>query len=271
MKTKFFSILIVCLFFMFYAEGQINLQQIETTQFEENFLRQTIDPKQKNVANITQVGNQNRSSISQSNRNDMALGNQASTFQIGDWHQSSVTQYGSGNALLSYQLSYVITNLTPEQIPASAKASYLEDFKNENNVGSIGNNLTSVQEGTDNQILAVQIGTNNQISSTQKGQYNYLSILQQGTNNQLTDYKQINNSSNGLYDAIVQIGENLKLNVPDASEGRLHGNSYSQEGSNLSLTVNNSLVNTLGGMKVLQTGHDMHIEINQSFFSLPMK
>ena len=273
MTKKLIFILIACFSTIIYAEGQINLQQITASGFGNGLLQQTIHPKQTNVATISQLGDQNSASINQNKSGSSFQTNLAQSIQQGNWNNTDITQNGGGNSLLSYQLSYITTGLCKHQenILGVENAFTLNSGASSQVSNGKGNTLTSSQDGTNNQILAIQLGENNLITTDQKGQYNYLSILQQGTNNQLIDYKQANSSGKPLFDSVIQIGENLQLNVPNLSEERQYGNSYSQQGENLSLTINNSLLSSNGGMVVKQTGHDMHIEINQSYFGFPMK
>lgn len=273
MIKRLFFTLVICLIAFWTSPGQINLQQITTSDIGNDLLQQKINPGQTNVVTITQLGNQNMTSIKQNNNGILMKSNLATVNQQGDWNSLNISQNGSGNNLLSYQLSYIANSLC---FSGNSFESMINSYLSNFNVGQQaesrdGNTLSSSQEGTNNQLLAIQLGTNNLISTEQKGQYNYLNILQQGTNIQLTDYKQFNNSGNILCDAISQIGNNLDLNVTNAAENRLFGNSYTQQGENLSLTINSSLLNTQGGLKVQQTGHDMQIEINQSYFAFPMK
>lgn len=269
MKKAYFLILIILMFAFIPSYGQVDIQQIETSTLEQGPLIQTINSGMANVAEITQLGDQNRTSIAQSKNNALIDANLATSYQKGDWNSSSIAQVGSGNALLSYQLSYMTSSLySSDKISTGAIESFLSVLESDGSLlkSDNGNSLNSHQEGSNNQLLSLQTGTNNQITTKQTGQYNYLGIIQQGTNNQVADYIQVNNTGNVLYDKVFQSGDNLQLNVPDDSSGRIYGNTYSQQGSNLSLTVSSSLLNSLGGFNVQQTGHDMHIVIDQSYF-----
>jgi hypothetical protein len=280
MKTKSIITLAACLFFYLFSEAQINIQQIRSSGFDDFISTQTLNPEQSNVASITQLGNRNSTELHQTKEGGLLSANQSHSFQLGELNSMDITQKGTGNILLSFQLGYITDYFGKGKGNAYGLENgngnaFAYGLTGQGNIGMVsegsGNTLTSFQDGHSNGLLTIQLGDNNSISATQKGNDIYAAILQQGTNNQVVDFKQENYSGNILFDSVIQIGDNLQLDVADAKNGRAYGNKYSQEGSNLSLTLNSDLLSPLGGMTVDQTGHDMHINVSQSYFSFPMK
>ena len=280
MKQKSIITLAIFLLFYLFSEGQINIQQIRSSGFDDFISTQTLNPEQSNVASITQLGNRNSMTVHQTKEGSVLLANQSHSFQFGELNSMDIIQNGTGNILLSFQLGY----LTDHFGKGKGNAYGLENgnghafaygLAGQGNNGAVsegsGNKLISLQNGHSNGLLTIQLGDDNFISATQNGKNNHATILQQGAHNQVVDFKQENRSGNVLFDSVIQIGDNLQLNVADANNGRAYGNKYSQEGSNLSLTLNNSLLSPLGGMTVGQTGRDMQVNVTQSYFSFPMK
>jgi hypothetical protein len=254
------------------------IHQISTTGFENIQSFQTINMGTGNSILSQQIGDQNKASIIQKSDPGTGLPNQSYTFQQGNYNEMTIGQIGSGNLLLSFQIGYLSSEISPYQ-------SNLFGFGLENSVEPQGaanesnailtfgerNKLIVTQEGSNNGIMALQQGDDNSASAEQKGINTYLLIIQNGNMNTVSEYKQENSSETNLYDTVIQNGERLSLNVSDVSRAKQTGNIFSQSGINLSLQVNNGFVNSLGGIEITQTGREMKVVIDQSYFSLPMK
>jgi len=277
MKKKSIVTLLVCLFFVFNSEGQLNFKQINSSELDVLLPSQSFQDEYLAYSSITQTGNYNRAILSQNKeRNSLSLPNSTNSFQQGDFNFVDIIQKGNENVLFSFQLGYLIYVLTDENndiqnsdIQLQNLLSFINVIPNSHFTDGFRNSLISAQEGNSNKILAIQQGDNNYVSAEQLGNENYLVVKQVGSYNKVENFKQ--NTINGKSDVISQIGDNNTFNTFNESNSEIYGNIYSQVGTNLSITQYNNTLSPLGGIEVNQTGHDMSIVIDQSFFSFPMK
>lgn len=259
-------------------EENESIQQIKTSGLSDILSFQMQNQGVSNMTMTQQIGNWNKSSVSQQSDAGSAFANQTYSIQQGNSNEMTIGQIGSGNLLLGFQLGYITRELEDEKKEDQYK-NVLESYctlPNDNDGTAtqslvIGerNELKVGQNGTKNAIVAIQQGSDNKIDAEQDGTNNYLVIYQKGNKNEVIGYKQENNSSKVLAETIIQEGEGLILNTSDVSKSKPNGNSFIQKGINLTLEVNNQFTNTLGGIEVTQSGRDMKVVIDQSFFSFP--
>jgi len=254
------------------------IHQISTSGFENIVSFQTLNQGISNFALTQQIGDQNKASVNQKSDPGAGLTNQSYTFQQGNYNEMTIGQIGSGNLLLSFQIGYLSSEISPYQsnlfgfgLETSVEPKGTTNESNSTRTFGERNKLIVIQEGSNNGIMALQQGDDNSISAEQKGINTYLVIIQNGNMNKVSEYKQENSSETNLYDTVIQNGESLSLNVSDVSRAKQTGNIFSQSGTNLSLHVNNEFVNSLGGIEITQTGTDMKVVIDQSYFTFPMK
>jgi len=267
-------------FYPVFSQNADYIQQIRTSGMTDILSFQTQNQGVSNMALTQQIGDQNKTSVSQQTDAGSAFANQAYSIQQGNTNEMKIGQIGSGNLLLGFQLGYVSTELAGnkenntfkkvfESSSTSTKANESTDTQSLI-VGEV-NEMKVGQNGNKNAIVAIQQGIKNSIEADQNGTNNYLLVYQKGKNNEVIGYKQENNSEKILAETIIQEGEGLILNTSDASKSKPNGNSFIQKGINLTLEMNNQFANTLGGIEVTQTGRDMKVVIDQSFFSNPMR
>ena len=275
MKKKSILTIIYFLFFVFNSEGQINIQQINSSEFEKVISSQSFNLEPLEISSITQLGNYNTAKMSQTKERDMfSLPNSSNLFQQGDFNLADINQKGNENVLFSFQLGYLIYVLSGKnnynQTDVNLKSTIsFNTTSNSRFSDGTSNTLISYQEGNSNKILVIQQGRNHYIEAAQLGNENNLFVQQAGNNNRVENFKQ--NSFNGKSDVITQVGDNITINTINEYSGCLYDNNYTQEGSNLSIVLNNSALSPLGGIRINQTGHDMKVVIDQSFFSFPMR
>lgn len=288
-KNSFILFLLFVNFLPAFSQGNIqvsekeeceSIQQIRSSGLSDILSFQMQNQGISNMTMTQQVGNWNKSSISQQSDGGSAFANQAYSIQQGNSNEMTIGQIGSGNLLLGFQLGYLTAELEDgkkdeqfKNVLESCNPSTKEydDTETQLLVIGEGNELKVGQNGNKNAIVAIQQGSENSIDANQNGTNNYLVIYQKGKNNEVVGYKQENNSEKVLAETIVQEGEGLILNTSDASKSKPNGNSFIQKGINLTLEVNNQFSNTLGGIEVSQSGRDMKVVIDQSFFSFPTR
>lgn len=274
MNMKLISILFIYSFLVFNARAQVLINQITTDGMGDYTTAQSLQINPLFVSSISQIGNNNSVKLSQTIEGDIySFPNSANSFQQGDFNLAEITQRGNENVLLSFQLGYLISGLFSTsnnqlEAPSQNMLSFSATTNNQFATGK-NNTLYSVQEGKSNNILAIQQGDDNYIDVEQSGNDNILIARQVGNSNKVEDFKQ--NSIDGSFDVITQLGDNNTLNFLNESTGVLAENAYSQEGTNLSLTISNNTFSAPGGIIVNQTGRDMKIIIDQSYFSFPIQ
>ena len=263
------------------SEASEAVKQISTPSVENILFFQTFNQGINNYASAQQIGNLNKTSVSQQKGVGSDLSNKSYTVQLGNSNELTIGQFGSGNTLLGFQLGYFTYNNS--KINGNQFGYGLDNdngnafaFGHNKNVDGISmegiyNKLSISQNGNNNFVLAVQQGSDNKISAEQVGNNNYLLAYQKGSSNVISDFKQENESDNPLYDRIIQIGENLIFSTDKEAKSAKYGNEIMQTGTNLSLQINNELLNTDGGIEINQKGNDMKVIIDQSYFSFPMK
>ena len=253
--------------------AQISIQQIAPAGFGSFQGLMGTNQDKSNVANLSQIGDYNQPSISQTPESQLLAGNQAYAFQEGTQNSMNLSQEGNNNIWISFQMNYLST-----QWNRSGSADYanlLSEVLSPNTFFSMkigqaeNNSINSTQTGQHNGLVTLQVGKDNQIYTSQTGVNNYLLISQIGQGHLVQDFKQQNQSAGFLVETIAQTGSNNMLEVNNASSSQLYGNHYSQTGENLSLQVNSSFLSTTGGMQVTQTGQDMKVIIDQSYFLYP--
>ena len=288
-KASYLLFLLMLNFFTTYSQGNVLVKETEENesihQIKTSGLADILSFQMQNqgISNMTltqQIGNWNKSSVSQQSDAGTAYANQAYSIQQGNSNEMTIGQIGSGNLLLGFQLGYVTNELEDEKkedqykiVLESYCTSPNDNDGTETQLLVIGerNELKVGQNGSKNAIVAIQQGSDNKIEAEQNGNNNYLVIYQKGNKNEVGGYVQENNSDKVLAETIIQEGEGLILNTSDASKSKPNGNSFIQKGINLTLEVNNQFANTLGGIEVYQSGSDMKVVIDQSYFSFPMK
>lgn len=288
-KASYLLFLLMLNFFTAYSQGNVLVKETEENesihQIKTSGLADILSFQMQNqgISNMTmtqQIGNWNKSSVSQQSDAGTAYANQAYGIQQGNSNEMTIGQIGSGNLLLGFQLGYVTNELEDEKkedqykiVLESYCTSPNDNDGTETQLLVIGerNELKVGQNGSKNAIVAIQQGSDNKIEAEQNGNNNYLVIYQKGNKNEVVGYVQENNSDKVLAETIIQEGEGLILNTSDVSKSKPNGNSFIQKGINLTLEVNNQFTNTLGGIEVSQSGRDMKVVIDQSYFSFPMK
>ena len=251
------------------SPAQVQIRQIEHSVTDQLEFLMSEPLTSYNVSQIQQIGNHNNTRIQQSGNSGLSAGNQAYSFQQGNSNTASMYQNGADNQLYSMQVSYAclreagLTSFLPGGYNQPDLQVSLSSGESSSNV------LNALQKGSANTLRVLQIGSENTIGASQKGHYNNLLIQQIGTNNTVSNYWQTNTSGTGLFDSIIQLGDNLSLSTDYAAPSARQDNNYYQQGKDLSLTISSDLMLQTGGIKVSQTGIEMNVTIVQSYFPKP--
>lgn len=256
------------------ASEDEKIKQVRSSGLSDILSFQMLNQGLSNVAEINQIGNLNKTVVSQQYDGGSANANQVYNIQQGTNNEMTIGQVGNGNLLLGFQIGYVETEQceTSKDICSQSILEYGASTGSDlSSVEGTGNVLNVNQNGNMNGLVAVQQGSHNSIDANQTGMNNYLVIYQKGNNNEVIGFRQENNSEKTLAETIVQKGDDLSLNSTDASKSKPNGNSFIQKGVNLTIELNNQFANTLGGIEVTQQGKDMKVVIDQSYFPLLTK
>lgn len=251
------------------SEEDEKINQIRATGLSDILSFQTMNQGLSNVTMTTQIGNWNKSVVTQQYDGGSNLANQVYSLQKGSDNEMTIGQIGEGNLLLGFQLGYVATEIDPKEkikYPQNMVDCCVTDGGDQSFVQGVGNALNVIQQGDKNAVVAVQQGSENSIDVSQIGSNNYLVVYQKGNNNEIAGFRQENHAEKALAETIIQEGDGLVLNSLEASKSKPNGNSFIQKGINLSIELNNQFTNTLGGIEVTQSGKDMKVVIDQSFF-----